>query len=148
MHYQIKALREPERWRASSIGGGRRVGGGAGAPSRLYRAGGQSEARGMGKAQPFPLLLFSQELLALLEAGLTLVEAIETLAQKQADTETREVLSRTLQALQQGQPLSRRSRFTRRLSRALRREHARRRALRRHRRSAHAPTSRTRTAWT
>lgn len=54
----------------------------------------------------FPLALFSQELLALLEAGLTLVEAIETLAEKEHRPETRKVLQQVLGALSEGHPLS------------------------------------------
>lgn len=46
----------------------------------------------------FPLLLFNQELLALLAAGIPLFEAIETLAEK----ETRESVRTVLQALQAG----------------------------------------------
>jgi general secretion pathway protein F len=54
----------------------------------------------------FPLALFSQELLALLEAGLNLVEAIETLAEKEQDSEIKSVLDALLQALYQGQTFS------------------------------------------
>ena len=50
----------------------------------------------------FPLALFSQELLALLEAGLTLAEALEALVDKEARDGTREVLERLLQSLQEG----------------------------------------------
>jgi general secretion pathway protein F len=54
----------------------------------------------------FPLLLFSQELVALLEAGLTLVEAIETLAEKEHRAETRKVLDGVRHRLREGHPLS------------------------------------------
>jgi general secretion pathway protein F len=54
----------------------------------------------------FPLVSFSQELLALLEAGLTLVEAIETLAEKQSDSEIRVVLKGILESLRRGQTFS------------------------------------------
>jgi general secretion pathway protein F len=54
----------------------------------------------------FPLPLFSQELLVLLDAGLPLVESIETLAQKVRRDEFRGVLNRVVGALKQGQPLS------------------------------------------
>lgn len=54
----------------------------------------------------FPLVLFSQELLALCEAGLNLVEALEGLAEKETRPEVREVLSGVLRALNEGQPLS------------------------------------------
>ena len=54
----------------------------------------------------FPLALFSQELLALLEAGLNLVEAIETLAEKETRPEVKQTLDALLQALYQGQTFS------------------------------------------
>lgn len=54
----------------------------------------------------FPLELFSQELLALLEAGLNLVEAIETLAEKDQRSEVKHTLDTLLQALYQGQTFS------------------------------------------
>lgn len=54
----------------------------------------------------FPLTLFSQELLALLEAGLTLTEAIEALCDKETRGEAREVLDRLLAALREGKRFS------------------------------------------
>lgn len=54
----------------------------------------------------FPLLLFSQELLALLQSGLPLVEAIETLAEKETRVAIRETLNILLLALREGRPLS------------------------------------------
>ena len=54
----------------------------------------------------FPLVQFSQELLALLEAGLNLVEAIETLAVKDENNNTKTTLDSLLQSLYQGQTFS------------------------------------------
>ena len=54
----------------------------------------------------FPLQLFSQEMLALLDAGLNLVEAIETLTDKEQGSEIKTVLDNLLQALYQGQTFS------------------------------------------
>jgi general secretion pathway protein F len=59
-----------------------------------------------GPNKKFPLPLFSQEMLALLEAGLNLVEAIETLAEKEQGSEIKQVLDGLLQALYQGQTFS------------------------------------------
>ncbi|MFQ6333338.1 type II secretion system F family protein [Methylophilus sp. 3sh_L] len=56
------------------------------------------------KRQAFPLALFSQELLALLDSGLNLVEAIDALALRQ--DHTRAVLQGILQSLQQGKSFS------------------------------------------
>lgn len=107
MQYQIKAVREPEGVVSLLYEGADAASAAEQARHHGYTVlAVKSKRAAWGRRSRFPLLLFSQELLALLEAGLTLVEAIETLAQKQADTETREVLSRILQALQQGQPLS------------------------------------------
>ena len=58
------------------------------------------------RAARFPATLFSIELLALLEAGLNLVEALQTLAEKEALGERREVLSGLLAALHRGEPFS------------------------------------------
>ena len=54
----------------------------------------------------FPLVQFSQELLALLEAGLNLVEAIETLAVKDESNNSKATLDLLLQSLYQGQTFS------------------------------------------
>ncbi|MFN0039711.1 MAG: type II secretion system F family protein [Burkholderiales bacterium] len=54
----------------------------------------------------FPLGLFSQELLSLLEAGLTLVEAIEGLAEKESQNASRTVLEHLRTQLHQGRTLS------------------------------------------
>jgi general secretion pathway protein F len=57
-------------------------------------------------SKKFPLALFSQELLALLEAGLNLVEAIETLVEKEQSGEIKSTLDTLLRALYQGQTFS------------------------------------------
>jgi general secretion pathway protein F len=54
----------------------------------------------------FPLGLFNQELLALLGAGLTLVESIEGLAEKESHVPTRAVLDHLNERLKQGRTLS------------------------------------------
>ncbi len=54
----------------------------------------------------FPLLQFSQELLALLEAGLNLTEAIATLHNKEVRPGARATLARLLRSLQEGKRLS------------------------------------------
>ena len=57
-------------------------------------------------ASKFPLLLFNQELLALLEAGLSIVETLETLLEKEARVESRQVLKAVVGSLHQGHTLS------------------------------------------
>ena len=54
----------------------------------------------------FPATLFSIELLSLLEAGLNLVEALQTLAEKEGGGERAEVLSAILGAIRRGEPFS------------------------------------------
>lgn len=59
-----------------------------------------------GKAKALSLVLFSQELLALLNAGLGVVEALEALLEKEAAPATRGVLERLLEGLREGQRFS------------------------------------------
>ena len=54
----------------------------------------------------FPLILFSQELLALMNAGLTVVEAVETLAEKETRPEARKTLRQIIRDLYEGRTLS------------------------------------------
>lgn len=54
----------------------------------------------------FPLLLFTQELLALLDAGLNVVEALETLRRKETSESSRAVLDRLIACLREGKSLS------------------------------------------
>jgi general secretion pathway protein F len=55
------------------------------------------------RASRMPLVTFSQELVALLDAGLSLVECIETLGEKEASPEVRRTLDRVLMRLREGQ---------------------------------------------
>ncbi len=61
---------------------------------------------GLRRARPFPLTLFIQELIALLEAGLVIVEAIEALSESGSDNLQRQVLGDILRELYRGQQLS------------------------------------------
>lgn len=60
----------------------------------------------LSRRERFPLMLFSQELLALIEAGLNLLEALEALADKEQRPEVKQVLEGVLRALSEGQPIS------------------------------------------
>ena len=66
--------------------------------------------RGLGfmgvRGARFPVSLFTQELLVLLSAGLPLVEAVDTLAQKEKRAEWRALLARLVALMRQGQPFS------------------------------------------
>jgi general secretion pathway protein F len=59
-----------------------------------------------GAGERFPIVLFSQELLVLLAAGLPLVEAIDTLATKERRDDFRALLSRIVVVLRQGRTFS------------------------------------------
>jgi general secretion pathway protein F len=71
-------------------------------PSRGSRAAGP----GFGKRKPLSLVLFSQELLALLRAGLGIVEGLEALLEKESNPATRSVLERLLAGLREGKRFS------------------------------------------
>ena len=54
----------------------------------------------------FPLVLFNQELLSLLTAGLTLLESIETLAEKEHKEESKKIFEQIIARLYEGKTLS------------------------------------------
>ncbi len=66
---------------------------------RLGSSGADSTAK-------FPVLLFSQELLSLLSSGVSIVEAVETLAEKESRAQVRAVLQRIQVSLREGRTLS------------------------------------------
>jgi len=61
---------------------------------------------GEGRARRIPLVAFSQELVALLDAGLTIVESIDTLTEKEAVPTARRALEQIRSRLFEGRPLS------------------------------------------
>lgn len=69
--------------------------------SRESGLGSSSRAR-----KDFPLLLFSQELLSLLSSGVSIVEAVETLAEKESRAPVRTVLNKVLSSLREGHTFS------------------------------------------
>lgn len=58
------------------------------------------------RSAPFPLLLFAQELHALLLAGLSVIESIDVLIEKETNSGTRSVLTQLASALRDGLRLS------------------------------------------
>jgi general secretion pathway protein F len=60
----------------------------------------------LGSKQRFSVALFSQELLALLEAGLSLMESIDILARKSRQPESRKILESLTRDLREGRSLS------------------------------------------
>jgi general secretion pathway protein F len=61
---------------------------------------------GLPRRHAFSALLFSRELKSLLDAGLNLVEALQTLAEKEAAGERSQVLAAIVEALHRGEPFS------------------------------------------
>lgn len=61
---------------------------------------------GLGGSRPFQLLLFSHELQVLLKAGISLVEALETLSEREQKPETRGVINSLIESLKEGKTLS------------------------------------------
>ncbi len=109
MQFQLRVMREgippaALRLEAASPEDARRLAEQQGYTVLRVQQGGTSALRR--RASAFPLLLFCQELRVLLEAGLTLPESLETLAQKDAKSEAREVIARLLASLQEGRQFS------------------------------------------
>lgn len=72
------------------------------APVRRLAALGAS----LGRRQDFPLVLFSQELATLINAGLSLITALESLAEKENDAGTRKTLTALVRLLYEGKSFS------------------------------------------
>lgn len=64
-----------------------------------------SQTRLFARSPKIPLVIFSQELVALLDAGLSLVESIEALTEKEASASIRRPLEQILRRLYEGQTL-------------------------------------------
>ncbi|HEY5801338.1 MAG TPA: type II secretion system F family protein [Burkholderiaceae bacterium] len=69
------------------------------------RAGSDNAAAGFGRST-FSLILFSQELLALLNAGLSVVECLEALEEKEANAASAAIIGRLLAGLREGKRFS------------------------------------------
>ena len=82
-----------------------RVSGDGLAVLRVKAAGGLAWRNLIGGTR-FPLTLFTQELVTLLLAGLSVVEAVETLREKESRHDRRELLGRLVAQLYEGQSLS------------------------------------------
>ena len=105
MRYSLKALRAPDQILFLEIDAADEVGARAQAAQQGYvvltvKAAGSALAWRLIKK--FPLPLFSQEMLALMSAGLSLVEALEAITEKEASPENRKVLEGLLSRLRQG----------------------------------------------
>ncbi|MFP5418946.1 MAG: type II secretion system F family protein [Gammaproteobacteria bacterium] len=109
MRYRVKALRPGVGVTALTVDALDE----AEAAARLQREGAHvlsisAERNGLLAARKarFPLTLFTQELIALLDAGLTLSEALETLEEKEARAESRQLIERLITTMREGRPFS------------------------------------------
>ena len=66
----------------------------------------KAESTGARGGKRFPLRLFSQELAVLLDAGIALLEALNTLREKESSDSVRSALDAVVASVEQGQPLS------------------------------------------
>ncbi|MFJ4348473.1 type II secretion system F family protein [Pseudomonas sp. NPDC089401] len=73
---------------------------------RVVSVRGKGRALAWRRAQVFDLVLFSQELTTLLRAGLPLIDALESLAEKAPSAGTRKVLAELVRQLYEGRSLS------------------------------------------
>src|SRR5215472_3754601 len=111
MRFELKAVNADGRVEALDLHGLDRASAVQQAESRGYtvlavRARARLGLPFRGAQGRFPLTLFSQELLVLLKAGLPLLEAIETLAEREKRSEFRAMLERIAAILRQGNKLS------------------------------------------
>jgi general secretion pathway protein F len=111
MKFQVKALREPDGVisvlfdAADEADAARQARAGGLAVLSMRRSASWSPGF-LKRRTRFPLALFSQELLSLMEAGLTLVEAIDGLAEKESASANRITLDHLRKQLHEGRTLS------------------------------------------
>src|SRR5574340_575908 len=111
MRYEVKALRGDETPTAWLLDAVDRADATSQMLARGYtvlavRARTAWPARPWQRKRHFPLVLFSQELLALLQAGLALMEALETLTEKEQHPEVRQTLTQIIASLYEGHAFS------------------------------------------
>ena len=110
MRFTIKAMRAGEGIAALALDATNEIDATRQAESQGYTVlavGARRGFRGFRRAAGhFPLVLFSHELLALLDAGLPLVEAVETLAEKEHRPEVKRAITQVIEHLYEGKTLS------------------------------------------
>jgi general secretion pathway protein F len=109
MRFQVKAVRDAgaiEVFECDAIDAADATRQAAGRGFTVLKVARSGMFSGAGASPKFSLLLFSQELAALLEAGVSLVEALETLAVKERAAGARAVLAQLTTALREGLPFS------------------------------------------
>lgn len=110
MHFEVKALRADEVVAlvldAADEGDAKAQAVAQGYAVLAVRAKQSWQAWTRRRRAHFPLILFSQELLALMSAGLTVVDAVETLAEKETRPGARKLLRQIIADLYEGRTLS------------------------------------------
>jgi len=111
MRYEVKALRRNEGLIALALDAADATDAAGQARAQGYTVIAVKEKQAWPTARlfsggSFPLVLFSQELLSLLEAGLPLMEAVETLAEREQRPEVKKTLQQMITSLYEGHPLS------------------------------------------
>ena len=108
MEFVVKAFRAPDavvalQLQAADEADARKQAAGRGYAVLAVRASGGLRTR-LARRSRFPLVLFSVELLALVDAGLTLTDAMETLAEKEDRPDNAKVLKEVVRQLYEGRP--------------------------------------------
>lgn len=110
MQFSVKAMRAGEGLTALSFDAGSEMEASQQAEAQGYTVLSVSSPKGLARLdfgrRHFPLVLFSQELLALLDAGLPLLEAVEALAEKEHRPEVKRTIEQIIGRLFEGRSLS------------------------------------------
>ena len=109
MRFSVKAMRAGEALTALSLDAANEMDATQQAQAQGYTVVGVRAQGGLStssRSARFPLTLFSQELLALLQAGLPLVEGVETLAEKEHRPEVKRTITQVIAQLYEGKTLS------------------------------------------
>lgn len=107
MRFDVRAIKAPQGVTAFSLEAADGAAARLEARSRGYVVLDVAPARAaLLRRERFPLLLFSQELTALLDAGLGLIEALQALGERHQQDAARETLRQVLDRLQNGHSLS------------------------------------------
>jgi len=110
MKFNVKAMRAGEGLTALALDASNEIDAARQAEAQGYTVLAVSTRKGLARLarsnSSFPLVLFSHELLALLNAGLPLVEAVETLAEKEHRPEVKRVIEQVIGQLFEGKTLS------------------------------------------
>ena len=106
MRYLLKVLREPDQILTLDLDAANEAAARVQAMQQGYVVLTAKAAAGLNRSwslsKKFPLPLFSQELLALMSAGLSLVESLEAIAEKEGSPEHRRIFEGLLARLRQG----------------------------------------------